>query len=1066
MKLKKSVKDARRTWRRTVIVMSLVLVLLLALAGATFAGTPRPNSVIDVNLADAGRMAPAAPMGKSTIGDYVWWDADADGQQDGGELPIEDVVLELWIWNDVTDKFEPVLVGGAPYTATTDENGYYLFDATAEGNIYEVRVPASNWDMDGDPLYEFVHTSWDTFSHGSEYDGVASLVQMDAGLLDDFLDADFGFAKTSLTVTKDPPLTLLPGSTATFNIVVKNTGQVRLVNIDLVDNYSHTGSTVSCTPDPLFPVTTPPATTGLEPGASTNATCTVTNVQEDFVNTVTATATPIDKDGYPAGGDNTPSDVSNDAPVTLAAPQIDVEKYVSVDGGNAWIDADTIATQPELLTGTNPQFKFWVKNTGNVDLVNVDVTDDVLGTIHLDGTLTAGQVVEYFVTTELWAKGQHTNTATATGDYTDDGGHPITVDDDDAANYWGAEPAIDVEKYVSVDGGNAWIDADTIATQPELLTGTNPQFKFWVKNTGNVDLVNVDVTDDVLGTIHLDGTLTAGQVVEYFVTTELWAKGQHTNTATATGDYLDDGGHPITVDDDDAANYWGADPSYTIEKQVSVDGKAIGDLSKVWLDADDEGTAPLLLYNTKPAYRVIATNTGNVPLTLNITDPTLPELNKTGVVLPVVDPETPVVVSGPIEGTWAAGLKLNTATVAATYTDDGNHSWTDSQTDPAYYNGVASSIGDFVWWDVNWNGIQDTDEPGIPGVLVTIVVGGVTYTDDTDEDGYYSFENLPGGDYNVRVPGTNWDQSTDPLWGMTLSPTELTDSAVGSNGFLSSGNAVAPVTLPNNTSNDTVDFGFVKTTSYTLTKEAIDEFGNPLLDNEDEVRTDDTVRFKITVQNTGQTYITTMPLVDTYDSDYLTYLSADPPSDDDPVVDDEIINWSNIAPASGIAPGGSVPVIVTFKAKADTTGLNPPNTNPYYGQTVNTATAPQLGTFVDPDGPNYGIDPAPSPVPDQTDDDGIQIIFPTGVALASAGVTVTADGALVAWETADESAILGFNVLRDGVAVNAEFILASLPGVNAGAGYSFLDAAASGASGHVLEVIGLDGSVLRVELGD
>ncbi len=80
-----------------------------------------------------------------------------------------------------------------------------------------------------------------------------------------------------------------------------------------------------------------------------------------------------------------------------------------------------------------------------------------------------------------------------------------------------------------------------------------------------------------------------------------------------------------------------------------------------------------------------------------------------------------------------------------------------------------------------------------------------------------------------------------------------------------------------------------------------------------------------------------------------------------------------------------------------------------------------------------------------------------------ATVTVGPDGVLIAWETADESAILGFNVLRDGVVVNAELILAGASGVNAGADLYLLDAGAPGAA-YVLEVIKLDGTVERIVL--
>ena len=69
-----------------------------------------------------------------------------------------------------------------------------------------------------------------------------------------------------------------------------------------------------------------------------------------------------------------------------------------------------------------------------------------------------------------------------------------TVSDTDKAHYFGATPAIDVEKLVSVDGGTSWVDADT-ATGPYLASGTSPQFKFVVTNTGNVSLSSISLTD-------------------------------------------------------------------------------------------------------------------------------------------------------------------------------------------------------------------------------------------------------------------------------------------------------------------------------------------------------------------------------------------------------------------------------------------------------------------------------------------------------------------------------------------------------------------------------------------
>ena len=60
------------------------------------------------------------------------------------------------------------------------------------------------------------------------------------------------------------------------------------------------------------------------------------------------------------------------------------------------------------------------------------------------------------------------------------------------------------------------------------------------------------------------------------------------------------------------------------------------------------------------------------------------------------------------------------------------------------------SIGDFVWNDINVDGIQQSDELGIEGVEVTLshsILG--DFTQSTDESGLYLFDNLPSGEYTI-----------------------------------------------------------------------------------------------------------------------------------------------------------------------------------------------------------------------------------------------------------------------------------------------------------------------------
>jgi serine-aspartate repeat-containing protein C/D/E len=75
--------------------------------------------------------------------------------------------------------------------------------------------------------------------------------------------------------------------------------------------------------------------------------------------------------------------------------------------------------------------------------------------------------------------------------------------------------------------------------------------------------------------------------------------------------------------------------------------------------------------------------------------------------------------------------------------------------DAGYYCKPPASVGDYVWFDCNKNGIQDCDEDGVSGVTVTLKGAGadghfgtaddISKTTTTDACGYYKFTGLTGG---------------------------------------------------------------------------------------------------------------------------------------------------------------------------------------------------------------------------------------------------------------------------------------------------------------------------------
>ena len=118
-----------------------------------------------------------------------------------------------------------------------------------------------------------------------------------------------------------------------------------------------------------------------------------------------------------------------------------------------------------------------------------------------------------------------------------------------------------------------------------------------------------------------------------------------------------------------------------------------------------------------------------------------------------------------------------------------------------------ASVGDKVWMDVNRDGLQDADEPAMPGVTVTLTrADGSAVTDasgnpvaavTTDANGKYVFENLLPGDYKVSFQAPAGFEATTSEAG--------DDRAADSNG------ASASVTLVQGQTDDTIDFGAVGT---------------------------------------------------------------------------------------------------------------------------------------------------------------------------------------------------------------------------------------------------------------
>ena len=116
-----------------------------------------------------------------------------------------------------------------------------------------------------------------------------------------------------------------------------------------------------------------------------------------------------------------------------------------------------------------------------------------------------------------------------------------------------------------------------------------------------------------------------------------------------------------------------------------------------------------------------------------------------------------------------------------------------------------ASLGNFVWDDLNANGVQDSGEPGIDNVGVELLDStgasfSIPVTTTTDSSGLWSFTNLLPADYRVKF--------TAPSGGWNFTATGKGTTATDSNAALT---GITPViTLNSGINNTTIDAGLYK----------------------------------------------------------------------------------------------------------------------------------------------------------------------------------------------------------------------------------------------------------------
>lgn len=550
----------------------------------------------DVALTGTGGLySGSVDLPYGTVIDKVeWWASSGGDYLLGTELPDEtlegdvtnafdyDTFLAGRKWHDTDvdgekDLAEPWLAGwtielrrasdDSLYASdVTDAEGRYNFRDTLPGEYYVVEVLQAGWFQ--------THAPTGTVQVANGYD--------EEGLC-------FGNVEvlSDIDVTKSGPAMAHVGDTITYEITVTNSGMTALSNVVVSD--------------PLFGgvIGTIPS---MAAGASQTFYPQYTVLEADpdpLPNTVTAS-------GLDLLGESK-NDLASWS-VDIIHPAIAVEKTV---------DPEIIAFGGAVL------YTYRIENTGDVDLTDITLDDDILGSLSASlpkTSLAAGEVMlayaPYDVTDDV------TNVATVTGD--DPLELEVSADDDASVDV--RNPAISIVK----------------SADPEMIyEGELVTYTYLITNTGDTDLWNLTLDDNILGdlTYLLPATfLPVGGQMTAQITVPVSADVTNVGTVSAMYGDLETQfyGGPITANSDASVDV--IDPSLVVRKvadpTVILAGENVvytyeventGDVTLTNVMLSDDHLGPITLDKTELDPGEIAHGTANADImadTTNVADAT------------------------------------------------------------------------------------------------------------------------------------------------------------------------------------------------------------------------------------------------------------------------------------------------------------------------------------------------------------------------------------------------------------------------------------------------------------
>ena len=419
--------------------------------------------------------------------------------------------------------------------------------------------------------------------------------------------------------TQAPGPYVTPGSAVSWLYTVRNTGNVTLTELTLIDDQE---GALDCTP---------PLVSGLAPGAQTI--CNKANLARAGQYTNTAVITGTD-----ALGGFTPITASVKSFYFGVTANISLTKYTNGQ-------AVASPTSLYLRVGDPVTWTYRITNTSNAPLSSLALSDDRQGAVvsctpALSSGLAAGASAECTASGVVQA-GQYANTATVTGATTLGTLRNVTATA--GSYYFGVTPGLSLTKYTN--GVVA-----TAAPGPYLVVGDSVVWSYRITNTGNAALTGLSLTDNRVGAVTnctpaLSGGLAAGASAECTASGIVQA-GQYANLAAVAGTTAS--GVPQTANA--SSYYFGVRPGIA--------------LSKVTNDvAAPVAPGPYLPEGAPVVWSYHITNTSNVSLgSLALTDDRQGAItNCTPALADGLAPDASTICTA--SGVAQAGQYANTATV-------------------------------------------------------------------------------------------------------------------------------------------------------------------------------------------------------------------------------------------------------------------------------------------------------------------------------------------------------------------------------------------------------------------